>query len=84
MDLINKLDGADVFAAGGCKDCNVFPRCTLEAPCEACPATSCYALLHWRSHALVLSLSFLLYILQVQTCLEPKGYLLFLLKECWI
>lgn len=28
--------------------------------------------------------SFSRYILQVQACLEPKGYLLFLLKECWL
>lgn len=55
--LHNEVDGAGVFAAGGCKDCNVFPHCTLEAPCEACPATSCYALLDWRSNALALSLS---------------------------
>lgn len=40
-------------------DCDVFPgrRCTPEAPCEAGPATSCYALLDWRSPALVISLS---------------------------
>lgn len=71
-------------ADGGFGDCDVFPgcRCTPEAPCEAGPATSCYALLDWRSPALVISLS--PHVLQVQACLEPKGYLLFLLKECWL
>lgn len=62
----------------------VFPasRCTPEALCEAGPATSCYPLLDFRSAALVISPSH--HVLQVQACLEPKGYLLFLLKECWL
>lgn len=49
-------------------------------------ATSCSALLVYRSTALVISLSQPLshHILQVEACLEPKGYLLFLLKECWL
>lgn len=43
-------------------DCDVFParRCTPEAPCEAGPATSCYALVRQRSAALVISFSLFL------------------------
>lgn len=65
-----------------------FAFCTPEAsPCEARSATSCSALLVCRSTALVISFSLSPlshHVLQVEACLEPKGYLLFLLKECWL
>lgn len=84
--LNNKVDGAGVFAAGGCKDCNVsplHPRGPMWSMLSHFLLRS-VGLEEQRTCPLSHSLSFFLYLLQVQTCPEPKGYLLFLLKECWI